>query len=599
MSYFINLKVILLNCFLIFSLFLNTFSKELHYSISMQMPHSHYYEVCIEIHNPSKIDLELFLPVWTPGSYMVREYAKNVELVNAFSGVNKLKIDKTSKSSWIVTSKGFENIKISYLVYAYEVSVRTSFLDIDHGFVVPAAVFMYVKNFEKSPLTLKINPYHDWKKVSTSLTPVKDSVLLWRAENYDELVDSPIEIGNHLEYQFYFDDKLHKMAIFGESNAPSSKMINDLKLIISESKKIFGTLPYKEYLFIIHANSQSIGGLEHKNGCVLSVPRNSLSSSLYYSKIMALFAHEFFHLWNIKRIHPINLNPFDYQKENYTHNLWFSEGFTSYYEDLLLMRTKITEPETFLNNICLNINNSINNYGSKVQSLAEASFDAWIKYYRPNENSSNSTISYYRKGALIASIIDIEIIQSTNCIQSLDNLFLNLYNTYHLSKKRGFTDIELLNSFENNGLPLSQSFFQNHIYDTILPNFNSVFLKAGLKLENLMQNKSYLGATFSKQEGKTIVNQIQRNSPAYLGGLYFGDKIISINNLKLESEIEQVLSSFEVKDTLCLEIIRNDEIRILNIILEENKQVIYRLQKIRNASEEQKNVFKKWTSRDY
>ena len=324
-------------------LFLFLFSGFIHaqsvnYELSMPKPQNHYYHIKMELNDFNQKELNISLPVWAPGSYLVREFSKNINLVKAFDEKgNPLEIKKTRKNSWSIKKGNKQNVVIKYEVYAFELSVRTSFLDLTHGFVSGSGVFMFVEDYLNISGSLKVLPYEGFTKVSTALPKAKEK-FTYNYSDYDQLVDCPIEIGNQIVFEFNAAGVKHTVAIYGDGNYVIEDLRNDMTKIIEEETKVFGQNPNKEYLFIIHNVVNGQGGLEHKNSTTLSVNRWTYSGSNYV-KFLSLVAHEYFHLWNVKRIRPIELGPFDYNQENYTDLLWVMEGFTSYYDELILLRS--------------------------------------------------------------------------------------------------------------------------------------------------------------------------------------------------------------------------------------------------------------------
>ena len=436
-------------CFFLVFLFwlpLCLHASQLSYHLSMPQPNSHYFAVKIEIQQNEAAVQQFKLPVWTPGSYLVREFSKNINQVRAIDALgNPLSVQKTTKNAWEVQCKGVPTYTVFYEVYAFELSVRTPFLDNTHGFVAGAGVFMYTEENRNQKGVLHIHPHASFKKISTSLviadfkSDPSDQTFVF--DDYDQLVDSPIEIGNHEEFSFLASGVRHRVAMYGESNANIKELQRDMPKVVEAATGVFGSNPNNDYLFIVHNVKDGQGGLEHKNSCVLSVGRWSYTGGGYLGFIN-LVAHEYFHLWNVKRIRPIELGPFNYDQECYTSLLWVMEGITSYYDELLLLRAGFYTKTDFLNKLQSQINYVEGSPGSRVQPVAHASFDAWIKAYRPNENSANTTMTYYSRGAVIGAVLDAFLIQKSKGKQSLDGFMQLLYQKYALELQRGFSAAE-------------------------------------------------------------------------------------------------------------------------------------------------------------
>ena len=281
------------------------YAQTVNYELSMPKPQNHYYHIKMELNDFNQKELNISLPVWAPGSYLVREFSKNINLVKAFDEKgNPLEIKKTRKNSWSIKKGNKQNVVIKYEVYAFELSVRTSFLDLTHGFVSGSGVFMFVEDYLDISGSLKVIPYEGFTKVSTALPKAKEK-FTYNYSDYDQLVDCPIEIGNQIVFEFNAAGVKHTVAIYGDGNYVIEDLRNDMTKIIEEETKVFGQNPNKEYLFIIHNVVNGQGGLEHKNSTTLSVNRWTYSGSNYV-KFLSLVAHEYFHLWNVKELDPLN-----------------------------------------------------------------------------------------------------------------------------------------------------------------------------------------------------------------------------------------------------------------------------------------------------
>lgn len=544
-------------------LFLSLFSgfiyaQSVNYELSMPKPQNHYYHIKMELNDFNQKELNISLPVWAPGSYLVREFSKNINLVKAFDEKgNPLEIKKTRKNSWSIKKGNKQNVVIKYEVYAFELSVRTSFLDLTHGFVSGSGVFMFVEDYLDISGSLKVIPYEGFTKVSTALPKAKEK-FTYHYSDYDQLVDCPIEIGNQIVFEFNAAGVKHTVAIYGDGNYVIEDLRNDMTKIIEEETKVFGQNPNKEYLFIIHNVVNGQGGLEHKNSTTLSVNRWTYSGSNYV-KFLSLVAHEYFHLWNVKRIRPIELGPFDYNQENYTDLLWVMEGFTSYYDELILLRSGYYSQHQMLGKIESAINYVEGSEGSRVQPLAHASFDAWVKAYRPNENSSNTSMSYYSRGSIIAALLDVMIIENSNGKKCLDHFLQALYSNFYENKGRGFTSKEFkkeLESFVGKNL---DEFYAKYIDGTEIPSYSKIFGRIGVDVQDVSKSYPDFGASISSSGGKAIIKSIRSNSAAEDAGLSVNDEIIGCNGYRVgKNDIESVMQSLENGDELELLISRDD-----------------------------------------
>jgi predicted metalloprotease with PDZ domain len=570
---------------------------KIEYFLSMEQPQTHYFDVVMKLSNfdaktKQQGFIDLKMAVWTPGSYLIREYAKNVEGVSVTSGTSNLKSDKINKNTWRVRLLAASNeATIKYKVYANELSVRTSFIDDSHGYLNPASVMMYVNEWRQVSSTVSIKPYKYWNTVSTALKPLGNNV--FEAENLDILIDSPIEIGTQKVLSFDLKGIPHKIAMYGDVKMDEPKVTADFKKVCETAMTIVGEHPCKDYTFLIHNIALGGGGLEHLNSTTCQTSRSSYSDEKRYQGFMSLIAHEYFHLWNVKRIRPKALGPFDYENENYTHLLWFSEGCTSFYQSYILRKANMMTSEEYLTNYGNEINTIENQPGNKVQSATESSWDAWIKYYRPNENSRNSTISYYDKGAVLGGILNLAILKETNGSKNLDDLMKGLYQEYYKKQSRGFTDEEFQKMVESvAGKPMGD-FFQKYIFGTETIPYNTYFETVGLQLKDKNADKldPFLGTEF--RGGGLRITGVVRDSPAYNDGLNVGDEILQIDGARPD-DIAKLVTSKKIGDVMEVKVKRDGLEKKYNITLQRNPAKNLVLEPLENQTKEQISMYKKW-----
>ena len=569
-------------------------AQKVEYYLSMPKPQNHYFEVEMRVSDWNSATLELSMPVWAPGSYLVRDFPKNVNQVLVKDNKKRpIRVSKKTKNTWLVDSISVKEFSITYQVYAFELSVRTSFLDATHGFVSGSSVFMFVKGLENSASTLYIKPHSSFKKISTSL-PFKEKIKeynVYSFQNFDELVDCPIEIGNHLEFEFIAAGIPHTVAMYGEGNYKIEPLKNDMAKIVQSCTDVFGFNPNKKYTFIIHNLTKGQGGLEHTNSTVLSVNRWSYEEN--YLGFLNLVAHEYFHLWNVKRIRPIELGPFDYSQENYTSLLWVMEGFTSYYDELLLKRSGYyTDIELLqkLNSMCNYVEGSV---GARVQPVSHASFDAWIKAYKPNENSSNTTMSYYSRGALIACLLDVLIIEKSKGNHGLDHFMQYLYMKYFVELKRGFSESEFKQDLKRFVEYDVEGFFTKYINGTEILPFAEILSKVGVQVTSQNIESFECGISFSEEGGRVQVNRIASNSSAEDSGISVGDEIIAVNGFRVNAqEFKNQLSKLTPDQSLSVLLSRDSKLMSLPLSgkLMQKPQFIFS----KKQDEKQNTLFNYW-----
>ena len=562
--------------------------------IQMPIPHSHYFDVTtsLDVSKERGKFIDLKMAAWNPGSYLIREFAKNVEQVSAQSGNVHLPISKVSKNTWrVALQPGIKTVQVHYQVYANELSVRTSFLDDVHGYINPASVLMYVAKWAKQPQELSIVPHKDFKRVSTALKNVGGFNYI--AKDLDELIDSPIEIGNQQVWNFKVNNIPHQIAFFGQAKVDSVKFIADVKKMAETAQGVVGQHPCDHYVFIIHNIQRGTGGLEHLYSTTCSVSRTSYETPGGYQGVLNLLAHEYFHLWNVKRIRPIALGPFDYEQENYTHNLWFSEGITSYYADVINLRTKMVAPDAYLVDLAKDIAGVENTPGAHIESAAASSWDAWIKYYRPNENSRNSTVSYYDKGALLGGILNMWIIQKTNGAKCLDDVFQLLYQNYYLKQGRGFTDAELENAFSTVAGTSASGFFKDYVYGVKTPDYAGIFNSFGYTWSDSNVGKSVPFAGFSVASNR--ITSIYKGGPAYHAGLNVGDEIVQVNQVDFAG-LDKWMADKKVGDVASFRVKRDGLERTFELTIAQTPMKAFVIQSVESPNATQLALRKKWLS---
>src|SRR5258705_10227048 len=412
--------------------------EPIRYTLSFPAPQTHYVEGPAAVPTGRRADVELMMAVWTPGSSLVREYARNVEAVTASGRDGRaLDGDKSKKNHWRIARGGAPTITVKYRLYCREMSVRTNWVENDFALLNGAPTFITLADLSPRPHEVVINPASGWKRSITALPSMSGGDHRYRAPDYDTLVDSPIVIGNPAVYDFEVDGKKHSLVNVGEGGVfDGARAARDLEAVVNQDRRLWGFLPYDRYIFF-NMITESGGGLEHKNSTVLMTNRWSTRTRRAYLAWLQLASHEYFHAWNVKRLRPAELGPFDYENENITRSLWIAEGFTDYYADLQVARAGLQTRDEYLEDLSNTIELLQTTPGRLVQSAEMASFDAWIKYYRPDENSNNSSISYYTKGTVIAFVLDAKIRKATSGAKSLDDVMRVAYQKF--AGPKGYT----------------------------------------------------------------------------------------------------------------------------------------------------------------
>lgn len=597
------------------------------YTVNLSKPHAHIYKVTLSISSPNKDGQILSLPAWIPGSYMIRDFAKNIINIKAFSNDKRILINKLDKSTWKIEPVKSE-ISIEYEVYAWDLSVRSAHFDMTHAFFNGTSLFLMPHGFESEPCLLSIESplerKHSKWKVATSLQKQKTNPFgfgTYQSINYDDLIDHPIEIGTHTEFDFSVENTNHKMTLTGVHRADNERLKKDLTKICQTHCSMFGELPkLEEYIFLTMVTGDGYGGLEHRSSTSLMCSRDDLPLSSQaqepdekYRNFLGLCSHEYFHTWNIKRIKPEVFLPYDLSKESYTKQLWAFEGITSYYDELALIRSKVISVESYLELIGQTITRVLRGKGRFNQSIAESSFEAWTKFYKQDESAANTIVSYYAKGALLALCLDLTIRKGTEGKKSLDEVMRYLWINYG-KKSIGLPEgkIEAIVS-EVSGINLD-NFFEKYLYGTEdLPlkellsemgvTFNlrpttSVDDKGGKNLTNKTEGnqlKVSFGARFTADPLGAKITQVFSEESAELAGLSAGDIIIAVNELQVTKlSIERIVNSYHEGDELRIHAFRRDELKEFTLILKSAELTTCYLQLNETASNEEKTNQQDW-----
>lgn len=569
-------------------------SQKIEYILDFEHPQTHYHSVKMKISGLSGKSIDVKMPAWAPGSYMIREFAKNVDFFEVTSHTPaEIKWNKTDKNTWNITLNSAQEITIAYKVYSYELTVRTSFVDADHAYLNGSSVFLYIDGKKNLPGTLTVNPHKNWKKISCGLE--KDgSDWKMKFPDYDVLADSPIEIGNQDVFYFETSGCKYEVAMVGEGNYDAEVLKKDMAKVIDEAVKVYGENPNKNYVFIVHNLTQGGGGLEHLNSTTLQVNRWTYENS--YLSFLSLVAHEYFHLWNVKRARAIELGPFDYDEENYTTLLWVMEGFTSYYDELLLLRAGFYTEAEYIRSLTSSISSTENTPGTKVQNMAESSFDAWIKGYRTNENSYNSQISYYTKGSVLGALLDIEIVQSTNGEKHLDDLMKYMYDEYYKKLKRGYTEAEFKAAAEKITGKKMDNFFKDYVNSTQKIDYDYFFKNVGYEL--LFSDRSdemSLGIRSRDEGGKLIINTVVADGAGWDAGLNVNDEIISIDDYRLDqATLTKYLGMKQADEVVKVMISRDNLIKTIEVKLKASAQKDFKLSEVKSPDEKELKWRAKW-----
>ncbi|MFO0601291.1 MAG: PDZ domain-containing protein [Myxococcaceae bacterium] len=570
-------------------------SEPVRYRVSMPQPHSHLFEV--EATFPAgHPQLLVSLPVWTPGSYLVREYSRHVQEFSA-----SVPFERLDKRTFRLDTKGGP-ATCRYKVYANELTVRTSHLDGTHGYFNGATLFFYAENQRHLPCHVSIDAPKGWR-TTVALDEVNGAFV---AKDYDELVDSPFEIGPHTPITFTAANVPHEVVLWGEPQLDEKKLVTDLTRIIETEAAIFGGLPMKRYVFFVYGTDKGRGGLEHKASTALLFPRNGFSSSKGWEDFLTLCAHEYFHLWNVKRVKPRRLVPFDYAQENYTELLWFFEGGTSYYDNLLTRRAGLMGGGRYLTRMGESLTSLHTTPGRKVMPLVDASMVAWTKHYRPDENTPNTAISYYLKGEIVCLLLDLTIRRATNDQRSLDDVLRLLWKRFGDESGVPEGGVEAACS-EVAGTSL-QAFFDRALRGTSELDYevlSHVGLEAKFRTRESATDKGGTPPRKSAEKIEGWVGIVPRSgpgiatvldgSPAMKAGLYADDEVVALDGLKCDAtQLTNRVEDRKPGETVKVTVFRRDRLVEVPVVLEAKPADGVWLQKVERATEQQKASWLAW-----
>jgi predicted metalloprotease with PDZ domain len=582
----------------------------LEYTISMTRANSHYFDVSLRIKflAPSTGPMKLMMPVWTPGHYSIDDFPRNVLDVKAKKrrSANEWEetvIEKQTKNVWKVDwAGGTDVIQAEYSVHAFDYQDTKSYLDTAHAIINGASVFIYPVGMENDPITLKLVPYPGWEKTATGLEqPTRWECL---ARNIDELIDSPIEVGNQEIHSFLVQDVEHQVSLFGDAPVDREQFVEDIKRIVKSEVSIFGQIPYKKYVFIVNFTDADVGGLEHLTSTLCFVPRLRLIPREEYNLMLGLISHEFFHTWNVKRLRPKGLGPFNYSSETYTKSLWIAEGITSYYDDYVLRRVGIYTVPEYLDAFATNVNLMKLYPGSRWQSAEESSFDTWIKHRKGDANAPNVTMSYYTQGAVIGWMLDLQIRKNTRGQASLDNVMRKIYEETYAKDGRPYSDDEFETTAIELGGGMLKDIFDSRVKGREEVDFDRYLGYVGLRLGPIGASdiaKGFLGIRLNQNEvGKTIVSTRLADSPAEKMGLSVNDEIIGIDGLRLGLEkLSFYISNRKPGAKVTFLIARNGMLSEVPGQLGMKPPIEHRIEAFNDATDEQKYLFKNWLFEDW
>lgn len=513
------------------------------YELGFEQAHGHLVDVDMRIDPEGAEALVVYMPAWTPGSYLIREYAQNIQTITATDGEGLvIPMVKQDKLSWTIDVGDAEEVRVLYTLYGRTMSVRTNHVESEFAVLNGAPTFLLVDGRLSRPHEVRFSPPSSWTDVATALPPHESGAPHhYVASDADQLIDCPVLLGDLDRHTFDVGGLPHQLINLGEDDTwDGDRSVEDVAAIVEEAARLWGALPYEQYQFL-NVLMNGGGGLEHMDSTLMMASPDLMSSEVSYKKWLGLVSHEFFHVWNVKRFRPAGLGPFEYREEVYTPSLWVAEGWTSYYDDLLLVRAGLLTESEHLGRLSDTLTAVRARPGRYVQALSEASHDAWIKFYRPNENSANTSVSYYRKGSLVAWLLDAEIRRNTDGRASLDDV-LRLGWTRH--GEHGYTEEQLRQLIsEVAGRDLTE-WLHARVDQPGALDLEPALEWWGLTLTPTLPDGPWTGLTSNP------VSRVRRDSPAWEAGFQVGDEILGLDGERVTGSLDAALGEREAGDVV-------------------------------------------------
>ncbi len=569
---------------------------EISYNLSWEQPNSHYLNISMTIENFPGESVEVTIPSWRPGRYVIQNYAKNVVSFHAYDEKEApLKHQKIDKGTWRIKKGSSTKVIINYKYYARHLDGGSSYLDDSEAHINPITCLMYIPGKDLLPVSLSIDKPADWN-VATSLE-FNESKNAYISLNYHELVDAPILISPSFNL-LTFEDKgaIYEMALQGEGNYDEEKIIEDVRKIVAEQSSMMQNVPFKRYLFMYHLLPYRFGhGVEHKNSTSIVSGPVDFEDEQFYNRFLGVTSHEFFHVWNVERIRPEAIYYPDYSAENYTTTMWLYEGITSYYGSLTLVRTHLVKKEKYFKNWTDTIKRFQNTYGRKVSSVDMVSWDSWTKSM--GNAPPNTYYSFYTKGNILGLLFDLEIRHRTKNKKSLNDVMRYLNENYAM-KNQGVPEDEMQKIFEKIGGVSFETFFADYVHGTAEIDYDRYLRHAGLELKIEKDEKSpgvYLGISLSGDEQEAKIRNVIPESPAFKAGLDIDDILLAVDGKRTHSaNLELVLKRYSANDTIRVTVFRRDRLQNFDVELAEAPASKYEIKELEKSTELQVKIRKSW-----
>ncbi|MFT5519820.1 MAG: putative metalloprotease with PDZ domain [Enterobacterales bacterium] len=578
-------------------------NEKVDYSIKVIDPAHHLAEVTALFPKTKSTTLDFVMPAWRLGKYKVLNLANGIRYFSVTDAKgHDILARKIDKNTWRVNLDKPSKLAVSYQLYANQLGARARHIDDTHAYLDGASSFIYSPEFMSLPLTVTVNVPEGWRSQSGMTRLGKHS---FSADNYDVLASSPIETGIHEYYTFSADDRKYEVVIWGKGNFKGSKIVADYKKMVVEHGKMWGDYPFKRYLFIIHATKDASGATEHINSTVIQKDALSFGTKKDYQGFLSTSSHEFIHTWNVKAYRPQGIQDYDYTQENYSDLLWVSEGSTSYFTDILLVRSGLLSVDDYLKKLAKKVQVYQEKPGRKVMTAQQSSFDAWIE--GGGDRGNNSSVNIYTKGNILSLLMDVELLKATAGENGYALVHKLLYQRFPVIEK-GFSATDMQNIMEEISGENYNDFWAKYVESTASIEFTDLFLALGLKLSTEPMNKS--DKENSKMSAKDLwtgielsgnkITKVPTDSPAWKAGISSGDVLVAINGMKVEpKKFKVLLKSFDKDDEVKVTFFRRNILKDVNMQLTNYSPKELSLIHIDEATDLQKKMYKTWLGKDW